>query len=408
MGRRNSRSGTVEYRSVALGDTQVDAGKLNGVGIRFSSPTVIGDLAADGFREEFAAGVFTKTLQERDTVLLDNHDPARPIARKSAGTLRLDQTATDLRWDADPVDTSYARDAAANIKAGNYGGCSVGFRSIKEDWYDADGNPSNAAVGVRRVVREADLPELSVVTFPAYTDTSVSARDVVSAARESRAAKATYSDLDTCAECGATHQYGAYCADCGEPMGVAKSPDKFCTSCGAELGGNRDEHVCAEVREKYSADDKKKMLASGQAMKNAKGDPSYPIGDEEDLDKAIHAVGRGGSDHDGIRKHIIAQAKKLGLSSKIPDNWNADGSLKEEDSAALGTESRDDPDGKEFAAIDAAVDYLQADEPDTANALKVLLACRPRNAEIPKPEVSTSGIDIRSYRLRVTKLQEVL
>jgi len=309
---------------------------------------VIGDLAANGFREEFAAGVFTKTLQERDTVLLDNHDPAKPIARKSAGTLRLDQTATDLRWDADPVDTSYARDAAANIKAKNYGGCSVGFRSIKEDWYDADGNPSNAAVGVRRVVREADLPELSVCTFPAYTDTSVSARDVVAAAREARAAKATYADLDTCAECGATHQYGAYCADCGEPMGVAKSPDKFCTSCGSALDadgdtdGDRHEHVCSEVRGKYNADDKKKMLASGQAMKNAKGKPSYPIADEEDLDNAIHAVGRGGSDHDGIRAHIIAQAKKLGLASKIPDNWNADGSLKEEDSAALGTEPREE------------------------------------------------------------------
>jgi len=246
MGRRNSRSGTVEYRSIALGDTSSEDGKLFGVGIRFSSPTVIGDLSANGFREEFAAGVFTKTLQERDTVLLDNHDPSKPIARKSAGTLRLDQTATDLRWDADPVDTSYARDAAANIKAGNYGGCSVGFRSIKEDWYDADGNPSSAAVGVLRVVREADLPELSVVTFPAYTDTSVSARDVVAAAREARAAKATYADLDTCGECGASHQYGSFCGDCGEAMTDASPSNKFCTTCGQELGDDRASHVCAE------------------------------------------------------------------------------------------------------------------------------------------------------------------
>src|SRR6185312_7946461 len=207
--KRNTRGGTVEYRSIALGDTQSVDGKLYGVGIRFSSPTQIGD-PSWGFREEFAAGVFTKTLQERDTVLLDNHDQAKPIARKSAGTLRLDQSSTELRWDADPVDTTYARDAAANIKAKNYGGCSVGFRAIKEDWYDDDGNPSNASVGTRRVVREADLPELSVVTFPAYTDTSVSARDVVAAAREARAAKATYSDVDTCGECGAISQYGQY------------------------------------------------------------------------------------------------------------------------------------------------------------------------------------------------------
>lgn len=186
--KRSSRNGTVEFRAVALGDTQTDGGKLSGVAIRFASPTQIGD-PSWGFREEFAAGAFTKTIQERDVVLLDNHDQGKPIARKSAGTLRLDQGADALRWDADPVDTSYARDAAANIKAGNYGGCSVGFRSIKEDWLDDDGNPSDATSGTRRIVREAELPELSVVTFPAYGDTSVSARDAVTAAREARAVK---------------------------------------------------------------------------------------------------------------------------------------------------------------------------------------------------------------------------
>ena len=81
-------------------------------------------------------------------------------------------------------------------------------------------------------------------------------------------------------------------------------------------------------RAKYSTAQKKQLLKSGKAIKNAAGKPSYPIADAEDLGKAIKAVGRGGSDHDAIRKHIIAQAKKLGLSSKIPDNWKSDGSLK--------------------------------------------------------------------------------
>ena len=76
---------------------------------------------------------------------------------------------------------------------------------------------------------------------------------------------------------------------------------------------------------KYNADQLKAMLAKGQAMKNASGDPSYPIADEEDLHNAIHAVGRGGGSHDAIRQHIIKRAKALGLSSAIPDNWNASG-----------------------------------------------------------------------------------
>jgi HK97 family phage prohead protease len=84
---------------------------------------------------------------------------------------------------------------------------------------------------------------------------------------------------------------------------------------------------------KYDADALKKMLAKGHAIKNANGDPSYPIADGEDLDNAIRAVGRGGSDHDAIRRHIIKRASALGLSSKIPDNWNSDGSMKGSTSA---------------------------------------------------------------------------
>lgn len=78
------------------------------------------------------------------------------------------------------------------------------------------------------------------------------------------------------------------------------------------------------ANEKYNTDDRKRMAGNGQAMP----DGSYPIADAEDLDSAIRAVGRGGADHDAIRRHIIKRAAALGLSSRIPDNWNPDGSLK--------------------------------------------------------------------------------
>ncbi|MEV5944411.1 hypothetical protein [Streptomyces sp. NPDC051994] len=81
--------------------------------------------------------------------------------------------------------------------------------------------------------------------------------------------------------------------------------------------------------EAYSAQQKRDALATGQAMKNASDEPSYPIKSKADLRKAIRAVGRGGADHDKIRAHIVARAKALGLTSMIPDNWKADGSMKE-------------------------------------------------------------------------------
>ncbi len=79
--------------------------------------------------------------------------------------------------------------------------------------------------------------------------------------------------------------------------------------------------------DKYKQADRDRMAKNGQAMP----DGSYPIADAEDLDNAISAVGRGGADHDAIRRHIIKRADALGLSSKIPDNWGSDGSLKDGD-----------------------------------------------------------------------------
>jgi phage head maturation protease len=68
---------------------------------------------------------------------------------------------------------------------------------------------------------------------------------------------------------------------------------------------------------------RKKAAASGAAMP----DGSYPITTKADLRKAIKAVGRGGTDHDAIRRHIITRAKALGLEAMVPTDWNADGSI---------------------------------------------------------------------------------
>lgn len=57
----------------------------------------------------------------------------------------------------------------------------------------------------------------------------------------------------------------------------------------------------------------------------------FPIRNAADLAKAIKAVGRakgGEAGRKAVRRFIIARAKALGLSSQIPANWAADGSLK--------------------------------------------------------------------------------
>ncbi|NEA22575.1 hypothetical protein [Actinomadura bangladeshensis] len=84
---------------------------------------------------------------------------------------------------------------------------------------------------------------------------------------------------------------------------------------------------------KYDAAQLKVLLAKGQAMKNADGEPSYPIADEQDLRTAIRAVGRGGADHDKIRAYIVRRAKALGKSDLIPADWTSAKPAKAKESA---------------------------------------------------------------------------
>jgi HK97 family phage prohead protease len=181
----------MEYREFRAGSVGTDdEGKLILRAAPFNSPTIIGDLKRGGWREEIAPGCFTKTLREGDTVLLADHDMAKPISRMSAGTLRLaEDEQRGLVGDADPTPTSYYNDLKLNINSGNKGGCSIGFIPVKDDWYDDEGKPSNRMVGTKRVLREAKLPEVSIVTNPAYKDTAVFARDDSAALLEERAAR---------------------------------------------------------------------------------------------------------------------------------------------------------------------------------------------------------------------------
>lgn len=115
-------------------------------------------------------------------------------------------------------------------------------------------------------------------------------------------------------------------------------------------GGSMDEVTAAVARTKggsVTSEARDKARKSEHAMP----DGSFPIEDGADLDNAIQSVGRA-KDSEAARRHIIKQAKRLGLESKIPDSWNTDGSVTA--SAALD-------DGKRealTAAVGALVEKL--------------------------------------------------
>lgn len=164
----------------AAAPTVNDDNKLSGRAAPFNSPTMIGK-APWGFREQIKPVAFNKTLNDGDQVLLDNHDSARPLCRSSAGTLQLHPGHKGLDWEGQTTDTTYAQDVVKNVRAGNYGGCSFSFEVVSDTWDEGtdDGIPM-------RTLNEVNLREISIVTFPAYADTSVSARSMVDRAMEFR------------------------------------------------------------------------------------------------------------------------------------------------------------------------------------------------------------------------------
>jgi hypothetical protein len=78
----------------------------------------------------------------------------------------------------------------------------------------------------------------------------------------------------------------------------------------------------------------RRLQKQGKAMPPNKpgGRPRFNIQNADDLDNAIRAIGRVRPSTEAaratVRKYVIGRAKALGLSSRIPDTWNSDGSLK--------------------------------------------------------------------------------
>jgi hypothetical protein len=139
---------------------------------------------------------------------------------------------------------------------------------------------------------------------------------------------------------------------------------------------------------KYSAQQKRQMMKKGQAIPNAKGDPSFPIADGEDLKNAISDVGRGGVSDQKIRKHIIAAAKRLGLSSKIPDDWTSSGSSSGSSKSVepeMEKTTVDDANGVEEtgAADPEATKAAVVEEPEDGSALVKALTAALEKADDP-------------------------
>lgn len=146
---------------------------LSGYAAVFDSPTDIRDWEGE-YEETIARGAFAKTIKERSPVLQFDHGSHPLLGSIPLGAitkLREDQHGLYVEarlhdnWLTEPV-----RDA---IASGAVHGMSFRFQVIKDTWDQGGDKP-------KRTINEVKLLELGPVVFPAYRDTTVGVRSLLS------------------------------------------------------------------------------------------------------------------------------------------------------------------------------------------------------------------------------------
>jgi HK97 family phage prohead protease len=150
-----------------------------------------GDLG--GFRERIASGAFKRILATNpDVVCLFNHSDSAVLGRTTSGTLRLSEDTRGLKFECDLPDTTFGRDTYESVQRGDLNGCSFAFmvddsrmceykeEEIGDEENGIRGMVKRVARTIIRTIRDfANLIDVSVVTHPAYPQTSVDARHLL-------------------------------------------------------------------------------------------------------------------------------------------------------------------------------------------------------------------------------------
>lgn len=147
----------IAYTTLDLRQSQ-DGATLYGYAAVFDSPS-----EPMPFVEYVKRGAFQKTIKDgADVRLLIDHEGV-PLARTKSGTLKLieDERGLAVEANLDPMNPDAARVISA-MKRGDLSQMSFAFRTIKDAWSE------DRSV---RELREVQLYDVSVVTFPAYEQT---------------------------------------------------------------------------------------------------------------------------------------------------------------------------------------------------------------------------------------------
>ncbi len=133
-------------------------GEIEGYGVIFGNVDKGSDIVE--------AGAFAESLQaDRNIKMLWQHDPAQPIGRWDV----IEEDARGLKLKGTLIlEVAQAREALALVQAGAVDGLSMGYRTLSARKTNIDGKHV-------RIIEQAELWEVSLVTFPMNPEATIDA-----------------------------------------------------------------------------------------------------------------------------------------------------------------------------------------------------------------------------------------
>ena len=162
-----------ETRFFTLSNVEVRAANVDEPAVITGYAAVFNAISEDlgGFREVIRPGAFAQSLKNSDIRALWDHNSQYVLGRNRAGTLALDEDNHGLRVQIMPPDTVWANDLITSMQRGDINQMSFGFQAKEQDWERQDGESV-------RFLNRVDVFDVSIVTYPAYPQTSAEARNM--------------------------------------------------------------------------------------------------------------------------------------------------------------------------------------------------------------------------------------
>lgn len=188
-GRREVRAATGRSKLIRRDD-----GKrfFSGTAIVYDSWSV--DLG--GFREIIRPGAAARAVRERhDIRFLGHHDPGFVLGRTKSGTLKLAEDRAGLHVEEGAIpDNPRANELADSVDVGDIDGMSFAFDIPPQGarWII----PNDPDALWEREIFDMIIYEVSIVAFPAYTDTTIAVRELEIERRNRSGAKPVNVPID--------------------------------------------------------------------------------------------------------------------------------------------------------------------------------------------------------------------